>query len=225
MSRQSWLAPMVACVVAASAPHLAYAEDAAPPAADAQGAAAGEGIRQSSPAATDGGRQHGFANVLGGKKGSKLPCPVNSPDEVEMLLALRERHTVLLARETQLAQREAMLKHFEAALASRLAHVEVALAKVESSLSLGEAGQKDREARLQVLADTVAKLSAKKAAPMLAQAEPSLVAELFRRLGPMRASALLAVMPPAKAGKLIDSAAQHDATAGDGTHAAAGGTP
>lgn len=148
-----------------------------------------------------------YQSVSTGKKGPRPPCPVQSKEEVQVLLHLRERHTVLLARESELAQREAHLKDFEKTLRERMAHVTVALGSIEQQLNLGAAGEKAREQRLTDLVDTVSKLSAKKAAPMLAQAEPEIVADLFRRLGPQRASALLAVMPPAKAGKLIDYAA------------------
>lgn len=134
-------------------------------------------------------------------------CPVSNAEEIKVLLRLRERHTVLLAQESMVAQREAQLNRLEKDFEAKLAQLEVGMAKIEQRLLLGDAKQKQHEQRLVALVDTISKLSAKKAAPMLAAAEPEVVAELFRRLGAQRTSSLLAVMPPAKAGKLIDYAA------------------
>lgn len=131
-------------------------------------------------------------------------CPVSNKEEVAVLMQLRERHTLLSARENLVAQKEATLAKLEASIDAQLTRFDVALGKVEARLEVGDAKRAKREAQVQALVQTLQGLSAKKAAPMLAEAQPDLVAELFRQLGPVRVASLLSVMPPAKAGKLID---------------------
>lgn len=144
-----------------------------------------------------------------GRPGSSTPancpvCPVGDKDEVAVLMQLRERHTLLSARENLVAQKEAALKKLEASLDAQLTRFDVAINKMESRLEVGDAKVAKRDGQVKAVVQTLQGLSAKKAAPMLAEAQPDLVAEIFRELGPVRVASLLSVMPPAKAGKLID---------------------
>lgn len=139
------------------------------------------------------------------KEGCPL-CPVSSKEEAQVLMQLRERHTLLAARENIVAQKEAALAKLEDTLDSQLTRLDVAMAKMEARLNVGEAAKAKRDAQLAALVQTLQVLSAKKAAPMLAEASPDFVAEIFRQLGPTRTASLLAVMPAGKAGKLIDLA-------------------
>ena len=148
-------------------------------------------------------------NPLTGRPGFSTPancpvCPVGSKDEVAVLMQLRERHTLLSARENLVAQKEAALSKLEASLDAQLTRFDVAITKIESRLEVGDAKVAKRDGQVKAVVQTLQGLSAKKAAPMLAEAQPDLVAEIFRELGPVRVASLLSVMPPAKAGKLID---------------------
>ena len=85
--------------------------------------------------------------------------------------------------------------------------IEDATLKVESlekKLVLGDFETSDREEKLDVLAKSVATVSARKAAPMLQKADVDVAVSLLMRLGPKRAGDLLAKMDAQRAAALID---------------------
>jgi flagellar motility protein MotE (MotC chaperone) len=130
-------------------------------------------------------------------------CPVNSPEEMDVLMTLRERHAQVSARELMAEKKEAELTQLEQRIDKRVAKLDDAMAKLEARLDLAEPGRAIKEERIKGMVETLSGLTAKKAAPILAEAEPEVAAELLRRLGATRAAALLAVMPATKAGRFI----------------------
>lgn len=130
-------------------------------------------------------------------------CPVSTPEEMDVLMTLRERQADVVAREAVLKRREAALQKLEEELDGRVQKLDAHVAKLEERLELGEPGKAVQEKRIAALVETLSGLTAKKAAPILAAAEPEVAAELLRRVGAAKAAALLAVMPPIKAGEFI----------------------
>lgn len=131
------------------------------------------------------------------------PGPAASPAELAVMMTLRERHARAAARELELQRRETAVGALEQELDARVAKLDAAMNKLEERLNLGEPGRAAREKRVDTLVETLGGLSVKKAAPILAEAEPEVAAELLRRVGAARAAALLTVMSPAKAGHFI----------------------
>lgn len=131
------------------------------------------------------------------------PCQ-SDPAELQILLALRERRLELDGRERTVQAREAEFKQAQKKIGDRVEQLNQSVARLEARLELGEPARLARETRLKTLVDGLSTLSAKKAAPILAETEPTLVAELMQRLGSTRTAALLAVMPTAKAARIVN---------------------
>jgi flagellar motility protein MotE (MotC chaperone) len=131
------------------------------------------------------------------------PCQMD-PAELKVLLALRERRLALDGRERAVLAREAELRAAQAKLDGRIAAIDEGVQRLEARLELGEPGRKAHEQRLRDLADSLGSLSAKQAAPILAEADPTLTAELLQRLGTTRTAALLAAMTTGKAAKVVN---------------------
>lgn len=218
--RQALLATSLSCAlaaVAASACAPARAADAAAEkaAGKSEEAAAKEGATKAA-AEPDTKAAAGHSEAAGHKReaeheadhegghGHGCPiCPVSSPAELDVLMTLREHHAQVAAREQVLQQREAALGVLEQTLDARVAKLDTAMNKLEERLNLGAPGRALQEKRIEALVETLGGLSVKKAAPILAEADPPIAAELLRRVGAARAAALLTVMPPAKAGRFI----------------------
>lgn len=126
------------------------------------------------------------------------------PQEKEVLMALRERRVQLDQRESILKARELAIDNLRQEVDATLAAMQKKIGQLEERLQLGEGSRRDREKRLTALVETVSTLSAKKAAPLLSGADPSLVSDLLLRIGPQRSAALLALMRPAQAAKLVN---------------------
>jgi flagellar motility protein MotE (MotC chaperone) len=131
------------------------------------------------------------------------PCQ-SDPAELQILLALRERRLELDGRERTVQAREVEFKQAQKKIDDRVEQLNQSVARLEARLELGEPGRQAREARLKTLVDGLSTLSAKKAAPILAETEPNLVAELMQRLGSTRTATLLAVMPTVKAARIVN---------------------
>lgn len=149
-------------------------------------------------------RDHGLAEDSGadGAKGCPI-CPVRSADELNVLMTLRERHADVMARESAVLKREDHVAELERTLDERVAKLDGKMDKLEERLNMAEPGRAAQEKRITALVETLSGLTAKKAAPILAEAEPEVAAELLRRMDAAKAAALLAVMPAAKAGQFI----------------------
>jgi len=130
-------------------------------------------------------------------------CPVRSTEEMDVLMTLRERHAELTAREAVLKRRESAVAELEKSLDHKIAQLDGKMDKLEERLNLGDPGRAQREKRISTLVDTLTGLTAKKAAPILAETEPEVAAELLRRMDAAKAAALLAIMPPQKAGQFV----------------------
>ncbi len=133
--------------------------------------------------------------------------------EITILQALRDRRVELDNREATIKAHEEALSKLKKELDERLENTSREIAKLETRLNMGEPARQAKEKRIVSLVDALTTLSAKKAAPMLAAADPALVGDLLVRLGPQRAAALLAVMPAAQAGHLVDQVGEARALA------------
>lgn len=130
--------------------------------------------------------------------------------ELEVLTALRQRRLELDQREAVLKAREVSMDKLRKQVDDKIGQMSVEVARLELKLQIGEAYRQDRERRLTMLVESLGGLSAKKAAPVLAAADPALVSEVMMRLGPDRTAALLAVMKPVQAGGLVNQLGQGD---------------
>ena len=131
-------------------------------------------------------------------------CPQPDAQEQALLRALRQRRQALDVREAELQKRSAALDVLAKTLNERLQKTEADVAELEARLDLGEPGRKTREKKMTALVDTLSSLSARKAAPMLADTDPGLVGDLLLRLGPARSGGLLALMPPPQAALVLE---------------------
>ncbi len=129
--------------------------------------------------------------------------PTSSSD-VQVLTTLHQRRLQLDAREEEMNEREKALDAFKATLDKKLKAISVELDKFEARYALGEPARQEREKRIKALVDAMTGLSAKKAAPLLAAADPQLVGDLLIRMGPSRTAGLLAIMPVPKAARLME---------------------
>lgn len=135
---------------------------------------------------------------------SSESCPSVDPVELKTLLKLRDRRMELDSREHALHTREQELNQAKQKIQERLDALDSAILKLETKLELGEPRRKIRDEQMKSLADSISKLSAKKSAPILSEADPDTVAKLLLHLDSARMASLLAAMPSAKAGRIID---------------------
>ncbi len=131
-----------------------------------------------------------------------MACP--SGTDMQLLTALHQRRLQLDTREAALGEREKTLQALRDALDQRMQSMSGALEKFEERYLLGEPARRARDKRIAALVEAMTGLSAKKAAPMLAAADPDLTGDLLMRMGPARTAALLAIMPVARAARLME---------------------
>lgn len=129
-------------------------------------------------------------------------CP--TAEDMQILTHLLKRRRMLDTREAALDAREKVLLKLKQETVEKMDVIHAELEKVEARYKLGEPARQMRSKRIETLVDALTGLSAKKAAPMLSAADPDLVGDLLLRMGPTRTAALLAIMAPAKAGKLME---------------------
>ncbi|MBI5509002.1 MAG: hypothetical protein HY903_09630 [Deltaproteobacteria bacterium] len=165
-----------------------------PPSTDASGAAVAAPGTPESPPRTKPGND------------ATSGCDLD-PGEVELFRALRRRVDDLTARENTLAGRERTVAEAERRLKGEIDLRLEEVKKLEARQGIGGPPPTPRAERLRTLADTLRPLSARKAAPILANADPDLAVTLLGELGTERAGAVLAQMDPALAGRLVDRAA------------------
>lgn len=142
-----------------------------------------------------------------------LAIEAGGAKEITILQALRDRRVELDNREAAIKAREDAYSKLKKEVDERIENTSREIAKLEARLNMGEPARQAKEKRIVSLVDALTTLSAKKAAPMLAAADPALVGELLVRLGPQRAAALLSVMPPTQAGHLVDQVGEARALA------------
>ncbi|MEM6730072.1 MAG: hypothetical protein AAF658_00865 [Myxococcota bacterium] len=135
-------------------------------------------------------------------------CEDLPPAEVSFLKALRDRQRELQEREARVAQREEELRKRESEFQRRISNAVKRIEELEAIAEAGKQGREARETRVMTLAKALEGLSAKKAAPMLANVELDLARELMMRLSPKQFGALLTVMDPQRAADLMQEVAQ-----------------
>jgi flagellar motility protein MotE (MotC chaperone) len=182
-------------------------------AADAKPPASASGPMTKASGSSDGDAElarlaHNAARDAAAAEGSAVPpgcpvCPVRSTEEMDVLMALRERHAELTAREAVLKRRESAVAELEKTLDHKVAQLDGKMDKLEERLNLGDPGRAQREKRISTLVGTLTGLTAKKAAPILVETDPEVAAELMQRMDVAKAAALLAIMPAQKAGQFI----------------------
>jgi flagellar motility protein MotE (MotC chaperone) len=118
--------------------------------------------------------------------------------------ALDARAQEIAARDAHLQAEETALKNYKAGFQTQVEALLTRIAALEKQLDIGEGARQAREQRMTVLTETLTTLSAKKAAPMLATADPELVGDLLLRIGAARSAALLALMPPNRAARFLE---------------------
>ena len=130
-------------------------------------------------------------------------CKPVDYDELKLLDALRKRHLVLTEKEVELEQKEALLRVIEEELDAKFRSLTSQLDRLEGKLVLGEAEMRNQEKRFKKLVEALTTLSARKAAPILAQAEQQFATRLLLQVAPERIGKLLAQMEPKEAARLM----------------------
>lgn len=157
-----------------------------------------------------------LAKELSGIVGKKRPEPSQdaagclevSDAERKVLLKLRARHEELEAQRRALEQREQAVKEAEQRIHALINRAMERIEALENKLQIGAARRKARQERVRLLVDAIEAVSPRKAAPILAQADEELVADLLVQLGSERTGDLLSRMPTAQAAKLMQKVTQ-----------------
>ena len=130
-------------------------------------------------------------------------CRPEDFKELALLADLKKRDDELQKREKLLEEKEAVLARVDDELKQKMTKMLERIQTMEKVLELGKEERRARDERFQKLVDTIKTLSARKAAPILEQADMRFATRLMRGLGPKLIGKLLAAMPPGRAALLM----------------------